>query len=99
MRSSRGAPRVPDRPSEPARRPRPRPYPDPYSFTEEDWARQGHEVRSILDYAWVNGQLYLRVCWEDSWEPAENLARLDELHRLQQRIATEGDSTDLVSLA
>lgn len=73
--------------------------PDPATFTDEDWAAQGHEVRSCLTYAWVEDQLYVRVAWDDSWEPAAALAGLDQLRLMQQRLHEDGDTTDICAIA
>ena len=73
--------------------------PDPTAFTDAEWDRQGHEVRSCLDYAWVEDQLYVRVAWDDSWEPAASVAGLDELRLLQQRRRQAGDDTDIWAIA
>lgn len=75
------------------------PMPDPNSFTEEQWAAQGHEVRSCLDYRWVSERLFVRVAWEDSWEPAGELAGLVELERLQADLRAAGDGIELCAIA
>ena len=49
------------------------PMPDPCTFEEEDWQRQGCEVRSIIAHLQVGERLFVRVVWENSWEPAEAL--------------------------
>ncbi|KAL4427016.1 hypothetical protein ABPG77_009577 [Micractinium sp. CCAP 211/92] len=75
------------------------PLPDPAASTEEQWQAQGHEVRGIIGHRIIDGQLYLRVVWEDSWQPGADLAHLDELRLYRQRLQQAGDSTDVCSLA
>ena len=73
------------------------PFPDPATFEEADWAAQGHEVRAILSH-WRDpgtGNLFVRVCWEDSWQQAADFAGMDELAAYAARLQASGDSTDV----
>jgi hypothetical protein len=70
------------------------PMPDPCTFEEEDWQRQGCEVRSVIAHRQVGERLFVRVVWEDSWEPAEALVG-PELEQYQRSRGADAD-TDVV---
>ena len=74
-------------------------FPDPATFTVVEWAEQGHVARAVLAYRFVNGRLYVRVVWEDSWQPAEDLADHIELAAYEQRLRAAGDPIDLMGIA
>ena len=73
------------------------PMPDPCTFEEEDWQRQGCEVRSVIAHRQVGERLFVRVVWEDSWEPAEALVG-PELEQYQRSRGADAD-TDVVGWA
>ncbi|PSC73499.1 50S ribosomal L2 [Micractinium conductrix] len=73
------------------------PMPDPCTFEEEDWLRQGCEVRSVIAHRQVGERLFVRVVWEDSWEPAEALVG-PELEQYQRSRGADAD-TDVVGWA
>jgi hypothetical protein len=72
---------------------------DPTTFTAEEWAAQGKEVREILGHTFIDGELILLVAWDAGWQSASQYADLDALTRYQQRLRQEGDLTDIVALA
>ncbi|PSC67264.1 hypothetical protein C2E20_9044 [Micractinium conductrix] len=71
------------------------PMPDPCTFEEEDWQRQGSKVRSVIAHRQVGERLFVRVVWEDSWEPAEALVGPE----LEQYQRSRGAAADTASWA
>lgn len=79
--------------------------PNPHELTPDEWDRQGFVAAGVIGHTWIGGKLFLRVVWQDSWQPAEDLSDCIELQRyqhseLRQRHAEGSDDVhDLCDVA